>query len=34
LKKRMKRKKLNAVVVPVRAVPPRPAGKWTLSTDS
>lgn len=34
MNKRMKRKKLNVVVVPVRAIPRVPAGKWTLSIDS
>jgi len=34
LKDKMKRKKLNAVVVPIRATPRLPAGKWTLSIDS
>jgi hypothetical protein len=34
LQKNMKRKKLNAVAVPLRAVPRVPAGKWTLSIES
>jgi len=34
LKTKTKHKKLNAVVVPIRATPRLPAGKWTLSIDS
>ncbi len=34
MQKKMKRKKLNAVAKPLRAVPRVPAGKWTLSIDS
>jgi hypothetical protein len=34
LKSKMKRKKLNAVVVPIRAIPRVRAGKWTLNIDS
>jgi len=34
LKTTTKRKKLNVKVVPIRASPRLPAGKWTLSIDS
>ena len=34
MKTKTKHKKLNAVVVPIRATPRLPAGKWTLSIDS
>src|SRR5205823_10338036 len=34
LKTTTKRKKLNVKIVPIRASPRLPAGKWTLSIDS
>ncbi len=34
MNKKVKRKKINASVKPLRAVPRLPAGKWTSTLDS